>query len=288
MLERMPEAAEIAAHMKRIFGRSVAEAAVLDKGWLNVKWRMETEQGPVFVKYYHPDRYKLHARPERRSDIERTLRLQHELNIGGVPCPNVHAANGRFLQETPSGLFYTVQDWIEGQPAQAGCLNTAQMHSLGLATGRMHKRLRAVPPLGAPVWRPDKARYVEEWEGNWNKARQADDGIAAEWLERSRRLVEAIDFGLFDSFRPAWLHWDLWVDNLLLNDEGVAGILDFDEAPPGMPARAMLMLYLVESIWWLRTEIRAEMGLKDLLRRFVEELHWIEDNRDTLAEQLPR
>ncbi|MBW7461147.1 aminoglycoside phosphotransferase family protein, partial [Paenibacillus sepulcri] len=120
-------AAEIAVHLKNRFGLSVREAAPIDKGWLNVKWKMITDQGPVFVKYYHPERYKLHARPERRSAIEKTLQLQNGLSAAGIPCPGVYLFNGQFIQETPSGLFYTVLDWVDGYTAQAGCLNAAQM-----------------------------------------------------------------------------------------------------------------------------------------------------------------
>ena len=58
------------------------------------------------------------------------------------------------------------------------------------------------------------------------------------------------------------------------------------ELPPGTLVRAMILLYLIESIWWLRTEIRAESELRGLLGRFIEEMHWIEDNWRTLRDQL--
>jgi homoserine kinase type II len=117
------------------------------------------------------------------------------------------------------------------------------------------------------------------------------------------------------------------VDNILLHEQGLAGIVDFDrmtvayqeidlaravmsgalrdgelrvetarafmdgyrehsEVPQGMLTRAMRLLYLVESIWWLRTEVRTESELRGLLGRFVEEMHWIEDNWATLPDQL--
>jgi homoserine kinase type II len=56
--------------------------------------------------------------------------------------------------------------------------------------------------------------------------------------------------------------------------------------PKGLLARAMRMLYLIESIWWLRTEVRTESELRGMLSRFVEEMHWIEDNWATLSDQL--
>ncbi len=325
--EKERRAAEIAAHLKERFGWTVREASAIDKGWLNVKWKMITDQGPLFVKDYHPDRYKLNSRPERRSQIEKTLQLQQGLSGAGIPCPGVYAYKGRFIQETPSGLFYAVLDWVNGSSAQAGCIQTAQMYELGVAVGRMHRWLGAVPPLSKPAWLPDKDAYRKEWQSNWEQAKAAGDTVAQDWLRRSQAAVNAMDFRIFDSIQPGWLHWDLWVDNILLHEQGVAGIVDFDrmtmayqeidvarailsgalqngrlkteivrafmdgyrehsDSPPGMLVRAMHMIYLIESIWWLRTEVRKESELRGLLGRFVEEMHWIENHFAALPDLL--
>lgn len=315
-------AAEIAAHLKDRFDLHVSEASPIAMGWLNVKWKMATNQGPVFVKYYHPERYKLHSRPDRRMAIEKTLHLQHGLNKARIPCPGVHLYEGQPIQATPSGFLYTLMDWMDGHNAQAGSLNTAQMYELGLATGRMHKWLQLQVPPDKPAWKPDKEAYLLEWQVHWDEARRSDDQVVLEWLNRSRKIVETMDFHQFESSRIGWLHWDLWVDNLLVHEQGLAGIVDFDrmmtaypeidvarailsgalqdgqlrmetvqafmsgyrehsEAPKGILSRAMSMLYLIESIWWYRTEVRAESGLRPLLGRFIEEMHWLEDHFPT-------
>lgn len=201
------------------------------------------------------------------------------------------------------------------------------MFELGRNTGKMHKWLQAVRLPDKPAWQPDKAGYLDEWQKNWNKTGEAGDKVVLEWLGRSRKLVESLDFRMFDASPVGWLHWDLWVDNILVNGRGLSGIVDFDrmaaaypeidvarailsgsladgklrtdtvksfvagyrehlELPPGTLVRAFIMLYLNESIWWLRTEIREESRLRGLLGRFVEEMHWIEDNWGTLREQL--
>lgn len=320
-------AAEIADHLKDRFELSVSKVVPIDKGWLNVKWEMVTDNERVFVKYYHPDRYKLHMRPERRSEIEKTLHLQNGLRAAGIPCPGVYHYNEQFIQETPSGLLYTVLDWVNGHTVQAGCLSAAQMYDLGMATGRMHKWLRFVPPLDKPAWRPDREAYLREWQGNWDKAQEAGDKVVMEWLRRSQAIVKSMDFRMFEPCQTGWLHWDLWVDNLLLHGQGLAGIVDFDrmtmayqeidvaraflsgslrdsqiqmesarafmdgyrinsEMQQGTLTRAIRMLYLIESIWWLRTEVRIESELRGLLGRFVQEMHWIEDNWVTLPDLL--
>lgn len=325
--EKEAWASEIAEHMKKQCGLTVHNATPIDKGWLNVKWKMETDQGPVFVKFYHPERYKLHLHPERKSAIRKTLELQHGLHLAGVRCPGVRQHQNRFLQETSTGLHYAVHDWVEGFTMPAGSLSEAQMFELGRNTGKMHKWLRSVQPLGRPAWKPDIEGYLSDWQKNWKKAQEAKDEIVLEWQTRSRQLVESLDFQMFEACTAGWLHWDLWVDNIVMNERGLAGIVDFDrmalaypeidvaravlsgclldgqlrtdsvasfvagyrehvEWPKGVLARAMSLLYLLESVWWLRAEVRAESNLRGLLKRFIEEMHWIEDHWETLQEQL--
>ncbi|GKU76538.1 phosphotransferase enzyme family protein [Paenibacillus sp. L3-i20] len=316
-------AAEIALHLNEQFGLTVTEATPIEKGFLNVKWRMTTNKGNYFIKYYHPERYKMHIYPARRAEIEQVLQLQDELSRAGIPCSNVYSFEKQWLQETKSGLFYTVQDWVDGHTVQAGSMNRAQMYHLGQVTGQMHKWLERVPPLEKNVSKPVQADYFTSWQNNWQAAQEAGDKTAQEWLSRSQQIVQSIDFNLFDSCPIGWMHWDLWVDNILLHEQGVTGIVDFDrmtmaypeidvarvilsgalskghldiekveafmsgyrehsKAPADMLPRALKLLYVFESIWWLRTEIRAQMELRSLLGRFVEELHWIEDNWDKL------
>lgn len=320
-------AAEIADHIRKQFGFAVSDAMPIDKGWLNVKWKMETDQGPIFVKFYHPERYKLHLQPERKIAIQKTLELQHGLSLSGVKCPSVHHHHNHFIQETSTGLHYAVLEWVVGFTKPAGCLSDDQMFEIGQNTGRMHKWLQSVPLLDKPAWQPDKEGYLREWQKNWSKANEAGDDIVLEWQRRSLQLVESLDFQIFEACPVGWLHWDLWVDNILVNEQGLASLVDFDrmtiaypeidvarailsgalldgkirtatvqafiegyreylEWPQGTLVRAIILLYLNESIWWLRTEIRAESKLRGLLARFIEEMHWIEDHWATLQDQL--
>lgn len=320
-------AAQVAEQLQVRFKLKVRAITPIDRGWLNGKWKAVTDEGPLFVKAYHPNRYKLQERPERRRGIERTLRLQQGLHEAGVPCPAVRRVGEAYLQEAADGLSYTVQSWTDGAPAEAGEMSAEQMYELGRATGRMHQWLRGVPTLDPPAWRPDKAAYMREWEANREAAARAGDGTTLEWLDRSRSIAEATDFGIFEALRPGWLHWDLWADNLIVDGERLAGIVDFDrmataypaidvaravlsgaltdgglrtdavgafltgyrefeEAPEGMLSRALRMVYLIESFWWLRTEVRAESELRALLGRFVREMHWLEAHWAALEEQV--
>lgn len=318
---------ELAKLLGSRFGLVYQGATPIDKGWLNVKWKVDTDQGPVFAKYYHPERYKLHARPDRKGAIAKTLELQHALSLAGVACPKAWSRDGEFLHRTASGMYFAFMDWVDGATVQAGGMNDGQLRGLGQATGRMHAWLANVSPLDRPAWEPDRNAYFKEWQGNRNSAEAQKDEVVLGWLSRSRAIVESTDFRIFAESKPGWLHWDLWVDNILVGEQGVAGIVDFDrmtmaypeidvaravlsgalredgmridsvrafmdgyrehrEASGHLLARAIKMLYLIESLWWLRAEIRAESHLRELLARFVWEMHWIEEHWRELAEML--
>lgn len=319
--------AELAELLRRRFGLDYQGATPIDKGWLNIKWKVDTDQGPVFAKYYHPERYKLHARPDRKEAIAKTLELQHGLSLEGVTCPKAWSRDGVYLHGTPSGMFFALMDWVDGATVSAGSMNDGQLRGLGQATGRMHAWLADVTPPDRPAWEPDRNAYFKEWQANRDKAAGQKDGAVLEWLSRSRAIVESTDFRIFEGSKPGWLHWDLWVDNILVGEQDVAGIVDFDrmtmaypeidvaravlsgalrddgmrldgvrvfmdgyrehrEASGDLLARSIKMLYLIESLWWLRTEIRAESHLRELLARFVREMHWIEEHWRELQEML--
>lgn len=302
---------EITSHIHASFGVKVDGAKELDKGWLNVKWQLTTERGLLFVKYYHPNRYKLHV-AEKRKKIEQTLQLQMRLCRAGLPCPQVFGLEGQFILETAAGQPYALMDWVEGSTPEAGDISDFHMYGLGKTTGRMHQLLRDVR-LEKATWKPDQAACLTGLQANLEQAGQAGNDQLADQLAQAIANVRALDFELFSESPEGWLHWDLWVDNVLLNEKGVAGIVDFDrmdvaypeidaaravlsgawkegrirmegvhaflegyrehaDAPKGMLLRAIRMLYLIESVWWLRNEILGDTGVPV---RFYQELAWL-------------
>ncbi len=312
---------EIVSDMHERFGRSVTDTYRLNRGWLNVKWRMVTDQGPVFVKFYHPDRYKLHV-PEKRKKIELTLSLQQRLHESGLSCPEVYASAERvFMQETPAGHHYAVLSWVEGNVPVPGRMSDSHMVDLGKTTGHMHQLLQQVP-LAKQAWKPDQAACLKELQANLEQAIQSNNLRLTALLEKAIRNIQTLDFERFSECRVGWLHWDLWADNLLLDAERIAAIVDFDrmdvaypeidiaravlsgawelggirldtvhaflhgyrehaEAPKGLLLRAIHMLYLIESVWWLRTEIYEETGVP---ARFLQEMEWLTEQWDRLPD----
>ncbi|NOV04648.1 phosphotransferase enzyme family protein [Paenibacillus planticolens] len=320
MVENNRVLEEIVSDIHAKFGMKVINVHQLNKGWLNVKWRLTTGGGSVFVKFYHPDRYKLHV-TEKRAKIEQTLYLQQRLFKSGLSCPEVYALEGRFIQESQGGHRYAIMDWVEGSVPDPGSISNSHMYELGRTTGRMHQLLRDVP-LARHAWQPDQKACLKELQANFEQAATVRNMPLTGLLEKAIKNVQSLDFDVFAESPRGWIHWDLWADNLLLRENGAAAIVDFDRmdvaypeidiaravlsgawekerlrpdaadcflngyrehaaAPKGTLLRAVHMLYLIESIWWLRTEIYEETGVP---ARFLQELAWLTEQWDGLPE----
>jgi homoserine kinase type II len=311
---------EITTSIQAKFGLRITEVRLLEKGWLNVKWCVRTDRGLFFVKYYHPNRYKLHM-PERRTKIEKTLILQQRLHELGVACPKVYAFKEAYIQETASGYHFIMMDWVQGRLVEAGKMSMTQMHQLGSTTGRMHYFLQGFEQ-DCVAWSPNQSTCVTELQLNLKQASSEQAPVLVDLLEQAIGHVELLDFNIFSESPVGWTHWDLWVDNIVMDEQRVAGIVDFDrmavaypeidvarailsgafeldgfrmdavqafltgyrehmEASKGLLIRSIQMLYFIESTWWLRTSVLQDTANP---KRFFEELAWLTKNWDELTD----
>ncbi|RED86502.1 phosphotransferase [Cohnella phaseoli] len=301
---------EIAEELKLYYGLIVKNAEANDFGFANLKWKIDTDAGIFFVKQYNSERYT----DELLSHVEVALGLQDRLNKeAGIPCPTILPHKGSYIQRTSSGERFMLTEFCHGHMVGPGEVNKDQMYHLGQVTGRMHRWLNEHAPLSLHLhWVPaSKEKMLTQWLTNWHQAHSAgsDKYIAA--LELQRKIAEKIDLEMFQSCEEGWVHWDLFVDNILFHSNYVSAILDFDRMhfiyPEFDISRAILsgtilnnkinlesakafingyresaplpVLKLVRSIkltWWKES---AWLNIKSeefrTLRRFAEELMWV-------------
>jgi homoserine kinase type II len=76
---------EIFECIERYFDVKILADQLIPLGWLNYKWKIETDRCILFVKQYHPQRY-----PEQKlARIREALRLQSYLHHQGVLARNL-------------------------------------------------------------------------------------------------------------------------------------------------------------------------------------------------------
>lgn len=299
-----------------IFGISIKAALPIEQGYLNLKWRLETDHGSLFVKQYSKTRYPEHL----VNGLEVSLTHQNNLHKQGIPTPVLFSHQGKYVLRTPSQERFVLMSLCDGHSIAPGSANEQQMYALGAVVGQMHKLLNTdVTPM--PLhW---DIRSKEAMQKLWDKrylqatAMQSAETVAA--LEIQRAIINETDTAIFTDCERGWGHWDLFVDNILFSSDSVAAILDFDRLHFVYPefdvsrpilscalsdnsiqleqVRAFVSAYreynplsadkLVRSIkltWWKEAEWMTVPQKNEFtpLIRFREENHWVGQNWDRL------
>jgi len=289
----------------------------IEQGYLNLKWKIETDVGSLFVKQYDKTRY-----PENFvNGLEIFLTHQLKLHKEGIPSPKLFSNQGRYVLRTPSQERFVLMSLCEGNVIPPGSANENQAYTLGNAIGRMHQILNSNNSNAYPLhW---DIRNKEEMLEHLNKrlihAKNMKSEKTIRALEVQRKILDETDIDIFSNCERGWGHWDLFVDNLLFTHDSLSAILDFDRMHFVYPEfdisrpilscmlddgsihmdsvgafvngyreyQSLTLEKLVRSIrltWWKEGEWVAVEGENDSipLKRFREENIWIGENWNNL------
>ena len=177
-------------------------------GLANEHYRVELSGGRVyFIKLYRTTRAEL---------VSAEVNLVMALRGRGLATPAVLATRDGALYTRHGGRLVALFEFIEGShpkqtPAtleQAGAL-LAQLHTCGLEM-----------KLPAYVWSPAELFGMA-------RAAATPDRQARDFFRRAADLCSTIPFG---ALPRSVTHCDLFLDNLILGQDGVLHLIDFEEA----------------------------------------------------------
>ena len=212
--------------MTTIFGINIKSFSEIKLGYMNLKWKIKTNIGDLFVKQYNKTRY-----PDSMVKcLETSLNFQTFLNEKGIPCPHLLSHEGKYVLLTPKGECFVIMRMCDGQVIKPGTANVKQLFHLGKVVGRMHKIMNEHQHSKLPLhWDIlSKESMLKSWQKRWKEANSIGCENTVLALEKQLKLVEEIDLSIFSSCETGWAHWDLFVDNILFKKDAVSAILDFD------------------------------------------------------------
>ncbi|MGM0885229.1 MAG: phosphotransferase [Bacillota bacterium] len=217
---------DILSSISDIFGMKIYDYLQIDQGYLNLKWKIETDVGSLFVKQYNKTRY-----PENFvNGLEMSLTHQSNLHKQGIPTPKLFSNQGSYVIRTPSQERFVLMSLCEGNVIPPGSVNENQAYTLGKVIGRMHQILNSNNTNSYPLhWDiRSKEEMLELCNKRWNHAstKKCEKTIRA--LEVQRKIIDETDIDIFSKCERGWGHWDLFVDNLLFTHDSISAILDFD------------------------------------------------------------
>lgn len=302
---------------EQLFGFKIVSWAPISLGWLNLKWKLETDQGDVLLKQYHSKRYK------NENVLIRALEQQQRLFESGMPCPQLLAINGTILH-TFSDEKFVIMQFCTGEIVKPKDMNIDKMYDLGRVTGRMHRILNdgSLREEGNTQFIPqNRQERISHWSNVIEELKSKNNMNLISHIELQMNLSKTIDIESFGKSIPGWSHRDLWVDNLLFDKDQVSAVLDFDrlnydypeldvarailswslhngnfrtelasaflqgyrtvnEFPAGKIVSSLRMLWYLESVWWINASMEHHNRVQ---ARFAEEMTWLAEN----DEQLP-
>ena len=217
---------DIFESVTKYFGIRIHSYSQIQLGYMNLKWKVKTNIGDLFIKQYNKVRYPNHM----VKGLEESLGYQMYLKGKGIPCPQLLSHKGRYVQETPNGERFVLMKLCAGELIEAGKANDNQMSNLGQIIGSMHKILNDKQQTSIPLhWDIlSKENMRENWKRRWEESNYVACDKTISSLEIQRKIIEDIDLTLFSKCETGWAHWDLFVDNILFEKDLVAAILDFD------------------------------------------------------------
>ncbi|WP_150275682.1 phosphotransferase enzyme family protein [Paenibacillus tepidiphilus] len=312
---------ELESSCKYYFGLDVQKAVQVKRGWLNLKWKLETSSGVYLLKQYNAGRLKKY----NLEDLRGALQFHQQLQAEGVACPRLLTHNGEIMQVTESGQLFVVMEYCPGYTVRPGTAKESQMYALGCQTGRMHRLLNDNAPLPykePQFLPPGKEARMLHWQNACKEAEADGKAWLAEIMELQLKATEAFDLTILGKVAKGLAHRDLWVDNILFEEDGLSAILDFDRLRYDYPeldlARAVIscslqetgfqtdkvkaclegyrkeqsfakgrlaeslrMLWYMESEWWINKQMDRHSASP---ARFAEEMLWLSRNHSQLDE----
>ena len=195
-----------------------------DRGYVNTAWEVNTTSGRYFLKRYHPS--LCHAT---------TIRAQHflveYLRQSGFPAPAVL----RTLTDTTllilRGEYYEIQEYVEGELCNPE--RPAHLQEAALVLGRYHAitadfqtmALRQRELYGPVFVRRNLGKLVTDWALDYHPA----------FTSTIRHLASRTDdletcFTAHGLLPHLAIHGDYYADNLMLKDDRIVGVVDYDKA----------------------------------------------------------
>ncbi len=202
-------------------------------GWDTQIWRVDTADNAYALRVF---------RAEQLTNCQREAAVMRSLSDAGLPVPKVHAKG------VSGGRPALLLSWCPGLPLLADVrARPWRIWSLGLALGRMHARIHALPVPAA----------IAEVVPAWNPRRE---DLSADLLAR-----------LDSQASSSVLHLDYHPLNVMVDGRHVTGVLDWANVavgdrradlartvtllrlpplPPGTPAVVQLVMRpILEAAW---------------------------------------
>lgn len=220
---------EIKETVEKMFSLKIIDHKAINKGLLNLKWKVRTNNGTFFIKQFNEERYPTSDK-KRLYRLNTALLIQKRLSEEGIRCPHILTFNGDIILSTKENIRFIITEYIDGNLVKAGQINCSQFRDLGIELGKIHRLInKQSDEKVIPRWVvPTKEQLIADWNKNWLLTNAKNSDHINAFLKIQREIFENLDMNIFQASQPGWAHSDLWCDNVLFYNDSLSAIIDFD------------------------------------------------------------
>ncbi|MUK88172.1 phosphotransferase [Ornithinibacillus sp. L9] len=307
----------------KLFNFQLIDIEPIHRGWLNLKWKVITDEGVFLLKQYNRNRLKKYSIEE----LSKVFSYQNQLHAEGVRCPKIQSFQEQLFLESDQGERFILMEFCDGSLVKPGKLTEQQMYDFGKETALMHKLLndgRLVRKTHPEFQAPTINNRLAYWESVCKDADSIGNLELQSLAEKQYNATRSLPLHELHLHDTGWAHRDLWVDNVLFDRNDVSAILDFDRMKYDYPqldvgravlsgaldgndlntsvaisfiegyryyqpipsmylTNALRLLWYMESTWWIDPRLEYKTGPP---KRFKEEMVWLADHLPYLHEIL--
>ncbi len=200
-------------------------ARLIERGFVNQNWIIETTHGQYFFKRRHPDL--------RNPDLILTQHaLIRHLRHLGFPVPEILTATSGDTLVALDGEFYEIQEFIEGSYFQHTKL--AHLQEAAIKLGNYHACVQGFKPLElqdtGTLYDPAfLTGYLAELKDSLGGERDVLMQQIVQELETHAKDL-TICFDKHDDLPHLFIHGDYHAGNLIFDDNHIVGVVDYDKA----------------------------------------------------------
>ncbi|CAM5199997.1 Homoserine kinase type II OS=Ureibacillus acetophenoni OX=614649 GN=SAMN05877842_11755 PE=3 SV=1 [Ureibacillus acetophenoni] len=220
---------ELKEATENLFGLHLENPIPINLGYINLKWKVESEKGLFVIKQISKERYAKHDFEVIISEQELALHEQLRQFENGTLCPKVLIQKDKIIHKSSCDERFIIMEFVDGKNLLPGTLNEKQMYSLGQMTAHMHNVANdgTYSNEKNPKFIPQN---VGERLDYWNSIYESNEenNQFRELVENQMKATKQFNLGMINSCDPGWAHRDLWVDNILFRGDELSAILDFD------------------------------------------------------------
>ncbi|MRS08611.1 homoserine kinase, partial [Bacillus anthracis] len=95
---------ELQVECESLFEFKIKEVIPIHRGWLNLKWKLETDVGNFVLKQYNKERYKLYD----PLTLLQALHQQQRLHNNGISCPTLLTYKNNVMHTSKNNESFVV------------------------------------------------------------------------------------------------------------------------------------------------------------------------------------